>query len=85
MKEYNKEIFEIKVEISIELGRKKMPIRDILKTNHGSIIELDSDSKDPLVFYVNNKKFGTCKLVQKGDKLGMQVVEIFNKKVLPTE
>ena len=74
-------IKDIKVEITVILGSKKMSIHDIMKTNHGSIIELNTKVDEPLVFCVNGKRFGTCEIVKlPNEKLGMKIVEIFKKK-----
>jgi flagellar motor switch protein FliN/FliY len=74
-------IKDIKVELTVEIGRKKMTLKEILSTNHGSILELDNKTGTPLNFFVNGKLFGTCEIVQMpNDKLGMKVVQIFGKK-----
>lgn len=74
-------IKDIKVEITVILGSKKMSIQEIMKTTHGSIIELNTKVGEPLVFYVNGKRFGTCEIVKmSNEKLGMKIKEIFKKK-----
>ena len=78
-------VLDLKVVITVELGRKRIPIKDVISMANGSVIELDSLTADPLKFYVNGKLFGTCKVVQvkskngEMEKFGMQIVEIFNK------
>lgn len=74
-------IQDIKVEITVIFGSKKMSIQEIMKTNHGSIIELNTKVGEPLVFCVNGKRFGTCEIVKmQNEKLGMKIIEIFKKK-----
>lgn len=74
-------IKDIPILIHVELGRKKLTIEQLLKTNHGSIIELDKESNKPLNFFVNNKLWGTCEIVKMSSgKLGIKIVELLSKK-----
>ena len=72
-------IEHIPITISVELGRVKMPIKDLLKLAQGAIVPLDKLAGEPLNFYVNGKLFGTCEIVQVNDKFGMRILEIFSK------
>ena len=72
-------IEHIAVTITVELGRVKMPIRDLLKLAKGAIVPLDKLAGEPLNFYVNGKLFGSCEIVQVNDKFGMRILEIFFK------
>ncbi len=74
-----KNIEHLPVTISVELGRVKMPIRELLKLAQGAIVSLDKVAGEPLNFYVNGKLFGTCEVVQVNDKFGIRIVEIFSK------
>ncbi len=77
----NKAIMDLKVLVSVELGKKKMLLSEFLKTNHGTVLELDTESENSLLFYVNNKPFGVCEIVKMpNDRLGLRVIEIFKKK-----
>lgn len=74
-------ISDIKVLITIELGKRKMTLREIMSLTHGTILELTTKIEEPLNFYVNGKMFGNCEIVQMPNaKYGMRVLEIFNKK-----
>ena len=69
---------DLKVTIHVELGRKKIMISELLKTNYGSVIELDHPINEPFTFFVNNKPFGKGTLVQMPDgKKGLKILEIF--------
>lgn len=72
-------ISNIQVSITVELGRTKIAIKDLLKLANGSIVELDTSIGKPLNFFVNGKLFGACKIVQINEKLGIKIVEIFKK------
>jgi flagellar motor switch protein FliN/FliY len=74
-------IKDIKVEITVEIGRAKITLKDLVSTNPGSILELNTKVGEPIKFYVNGKLFGTCEIVQMpNDKIGMRVLEVFGKK-----
>ncbi len=71
-------IMDLKVLVTVELGNKKMLISEFLKTNHGTVLELDKESKEALTFYVNDRPFGLCEIVKMpNDKLGMRVLKVF--------
>jgi flagellar motor switch protein FliN/FliY len=73
-------IKDIKVEITVEIGRKKITIKELLSINQGSIVELETKTDEPLKFFVNGKLFGTCEIVQMpNNKIGMRVLQIFGK------
>lgn len=76
----NSALIDLKIVISVELGKKKMLLSEFLKTNHGTVLELDTKSNNSLTFYVNNKPFGICEIVRMpNDKLGLRVIEVFKK------
>ena len=73
-------LMNITVEISVELGSKKMKIQDVMNTSHGTVIELNKNVGDPFIFYVNDLPFGTCEIIQfQNGKCGMRILEIFNQ------
>lgn len=74
-------ILDLNVKLTVELGKKKMMLSEFLKTNHGTILELDKDSKEALTFFVNGKPFGVCEVVKMpNDKLGMRILKVFEGK-----
>jgi len=46
----------IDVELTVEVGRTEITIRDLLRLNEGSVVELDRLAGDPLDILVNNTK-----------------------------
>lgn len=74
-------ILDLRVHVSVELGDKKMLLSELLQSNHGTVLELNKESKEALTFFVNNKPFGICEIVKMpNDKLGMRILEIFEGK-----
>jgi flagellar motor switch protein FliN len=57
------ELYDLDLEISVELGRKKMMLKDILDLGVGGIVELDKFAGDAVELYVNNKKFAEGEVV----------------------
>jgi flagellar motor switch protein FliN len=51
------------VRLSAEIGRKLMPVADVLRLQEGQLVELDSGADDPADLYVNGRRLGTGRLV----------------------
>ena len=60
-------ILDVPLELSIEAGRKKMKLGDILKLNPGSIIKLDQRTNDTLDLLVNGEKIANGEMVATDD------------------
>ncbi|MEK9684203.1 MAG: flagellar motor switch protein FliN [Rhodospirillaceae bacterium] len=66
----------IEVQLSVEVGRAKMTIKDLLLLNEGSVIELDRMAGDPLEIIVNGASIAKGEIVMVGDKFGIRFVDI---------
>ena len=71
-------ILDIPLEISVEIGRTKMLIRDLLKLNQGSIIELEKFAGEPVEVYVNGKLMAKGEVVVVNDRFGVRITEIIS-------
>jgi flagellar motor switch protein FliN/FliY len=71
-------ILDIPLEISAEIGRTKMLIRDLLKLNQGSVIELEKFAGEPVEIYVNGKLMAKGEVVVVSDKFGVRITEIIS-------
>ena len=74
-------ILDIPLEITVELGRTKMLINDLLKLGQGSIIELSKNAGGNLEILANQKLVARGEVVVVNDKYGIRLTEI----VSPTE
>jgi flagellar motor switch protein FliN/FliY len=74
-------IMDIPLEVTVRLGRAKLPISDLLDLAGGSVIELDRAAGEPLDVLVNNKLVARGEAVVINDKFGVRLTEI----VAPTE
>lgn len=69
-------VFDVPVEVTIELGRRSMKIADVLKLGPGSILELDKVSGEPLDIYVNNRLIARGEAVVIGERYGVRLTEV---------
>lgn len=71
-------ILDITLEISVELGRAKMLISDLLQLGQGSVIELTKPAGDPLEIYVNEKLIARGEVVMINDKFGIRMTDVIS-------
>jgi flagellar motor switch protein FliN/FliY len=69
-------ILDIPLEISVELGRTKMIINDLLQLGQGSVIELSKLAGEPLEIFVNGKLVARGEVVVVNEKFGVRVTDI---------
>ncbi len=72
-------IMDIPVTISVEIGRTKMSIRNLLKLSQGAIVELDRLSGEPLDVFVNNTLVAHGEVVMVNDKFGVRLTDVISK------
>ena len=66
----------IDVQLSVEVGRTEIKIRDLLRLNEGSVVELDRLAGDPLDILVNGTMIAKGEIVMVGERFGVRFVEI---------
>lgn len=71
-------ILDIPLEISVEIGRTRMIIKDLLKLNQGSIIELEKFAGEPVEVYVNGKLMAKGEVVVVNERFGVRITEIIS-------
>ena len=69
-------ILDIPLEVTVEIGRAKMLINDLLQIGQGSIIELNRLAGEPLDIYVNQKLIARGEVVIVGEKFGIRITDI---------
>ncbi|MFM8454541.1 MAG: flagellar motor switch protein FliN [Gammaproteobacteria bacterium] len=69
-------ILDIPVVISLEVGKAKITIRNLLKLNQGSVVELDRFAGDPLDVYVNGKLIAHGEVVVVNEKFGIRLTDV---------
>ncbi len=71
-------ILDIPLEITVELGRTKMLINDLLKLGQGSIIELPKPAGDTLEIFANNRLIAKGDVVVVNEKYGIRLTEVIS-------
>ena len=71
-------ILDIPLEITVELGRTKMLIHDLLKLGQGSVIELPKTAGDTLEILANNRLIAKGDVVVMNDKYGIRLTEVIS-------
>jgi len=66
-------LMDVRLPVSVELGRKRMFIRDILKLTPGEVVELPKLQGEPVDLYVNDKKFATGEVVVIAENFGIRI------------
>jgi len=69
-------ILDVSVTVSIEVGRSRMSINDLLKLSQGAIIELDRMAGEPLDVLVNGTLVARGEIVVVRDKFGIMLTEV---------
>jgi flagellar motor switch protein FliN/FliY len=66
----------VEVEITLEIGRRRMRIADVLKLGPGQTLELAKAAGEPLDIFVNGRLLGRGEAVVTGDRYGVRITEI---------
>ena len=69
-------ILDIPVQLTVELGRTKMPIKNLLQLAQGSVVELSSMAGEPLDVMINGFLIAQGEVVVVNDKLGIRLTDI---------
>jgi flagellar motor switch protein FliN/FliY len=71
-----KMILDVPLKVSVELGRTKMAINDLLQLGQGSVIELDKIAGEPMEILVNDKLVAMGEVVVVNEKFGVRLTEV---------
>ncbi len=72
-------LLDIPLKVTVELGRTKKQIKDILELSQGSIIELDKLAGEPVDILVNNKLIAKGEVVVIDENFGVRVTDIVSQ------
>ena len=73
-------ILDIPVTVSMELGRTRMTINNLLKLNQGSVVELERLAGEPLDMLVNGCLVAHGEVVVVNDRFGVRLTDILSPK-----
>jgi flagellar motor switch protein FliN/FliY len=71
-------LLDIPLEISVELGKTKISIGDLLKLSQGSVVELNKSTDQPLEIFVNKKLMAHGEVVVVNDKFGIRLTNVIS-------
>ena len=69
-------LMDLQLQVSIELGRTKLFVKNILELGQGSVIELNKLSGEPVDIYVNEKKFAEGEVVVVDENFGVRITDV---------
>jgi len=73
-------LLDIPVDISVEIGRTKMTIGELLSLSKGSTLELNKIAGESVDIYVNERLLGKGDIVVVNERLGVRINEIVTPK-----
>lgn len=69
-------LLDVPLQLSVEVGRSKLLIKDLLQVREGSVIELDKLAGEPLDVYVNSRLIARGEAVMVNDKFGLRLTDV---------
>ena len=74
-----KMILDVPLKVSVELGRTKMLVNDLLQLGQGSVIELDKIAGEPMEILVNDKLVAMGEVVVVNEKFGVRLTDVVSQ------
>ena len=71
-------VLDIPVTLSMEVGRSRISIRNLLQLNQGSVVELERATGEPLDVYVNGTLVAHGEVVGVNEKFGIRLTDVIS-------
>jgi len=71
-------LLDVPLSMSLEVGRSRLSIRDLLQLNQGSVVELDRGAGEPLDVMVNGTLVAHGEVVVVNDKFGIRLTDVIS-------
>ena len=71
-------LLDIPLEVTVEIGRAKVALRDLLALCPGSVVELSKLAHEPFEVLVNGKPIARGEAVMVGDKFGVRLTDVIS-------
>ena len=71
-------VLDIPVTLSMEVGRSRISIRNLLQLNQGSVVELERATGEPLDVYVNGTLVAHGEVVVNNEKFGIRLTDVIS-------
>jgi flagellar motor switch protein FliN len=72
-------LLDVTLPVSVELGKTKMTIKEVLSMSPGTVVELDRAAGEPVDILVSGKVIGKGEVVVVEDKFGVRISELVNR------
>ncbi len=69
-------LLHIPLEVSVELGRVKLPLHSVVRISRGSIIQLNKDADSLVDILANGSVFARGEVIKANGKLGIRIIDI---------
>jgi len=69
-------LMDVPLDLTVELGRTRMSIQDLLNLSPGSVVELDKVAGEPLDVLINDRLIARGEAVVVNDKFGVRITDI---------
>ncbi len=76
-------LMDLTLPLSIELGRTRMTVQDILRLGRGSVVQLERLAGEPIDLYVADRRFAEGEVVVLGEHFGVRITRIIANVALP--
>jgi len=71
-------LLDVSLNVTVEIGRSRMPINELLQLGQGSVIELDRMVGEPCDVFVNNKLMARGEVVTVNERFGIRLTDIID-------
>lgn len=73
-------LMDVPLQVSVELGRTRLSVKDVLALQHGSVIELERMAGEPVDVLVNDRLIARGEVVVIEDRFGIRITETISQK-----
>jgi flagellar motor switch protein FliN/FliY len=69
-------LLDVRLAVSVEVGRVNLPVRQVMELQPGSVVELQRSASEPVEIFANGRCIGRGEIVVVGDHFGVRVTEL---------
>jgi flagellar motor switch protein FliN/FliY len=69
-------LLDVRLTVSVEVGRVPMSVRDVMDLGPGAVVELQRGASEPVDVYANGRPIGRGEIVVVGEQFGVRITEL---------
>jgi flagellar motor switch protein FliN/FliY len=69
-------LLDVRLTVSVEVGRIQLPVRQVLELAPGAVLELQRSASEPVEVFANGRCIGRGEIVVVGDQFGVRITEL---------